>query len=96
MSLERSFLILETPVCQPDLARFVGRIVADPKRPLERFIPSSDDDNDGNTVSHHTNTILPGILPRPRITKNQKEVISSDAEASLGSKLSSLLEMEFS
>lgn len=96
MSLERSFFILETPVCQPDLARFVGRIVADPKRPLERFIPSSDDDHDGNTVSHHTNTILPGILPRPRITKNQKEMLSSDAEASLGSKLSSLFEMEFS
>lgn len=97
MSLEKSFLILETPVCQPDLSRFVGRIVVDPKRPLERFVPSSDvDDINDNTASYRADTNFPGILPRPRKTKNQKEMVSSDAEATLGSKLASLFEMEFS
>lgn len=90
MSLEKSFLILETPVYQPDLALFVGRIVADPRRPWEYFIPPSQND-----AAQQTNSIVPGILPHPRVTRNQKEAMSSDAQATLESKLSSLLEMEF-
>ncbi|KAJ5722280.1 hypothetical protein N7488_000315 [Penicillium malachiteum] len=90
---DRYFLLDET-IPAKEISRMMCRVVVDKLLPLHHFAPSEPSSTE--EPSHHTNDIIPDILPEPCISTSRQDFVTSVHRSEIVSTLTTYLGLDLS
>ncbi|KAJ5274018.1 hypothetical protein N7478_009143 [Penicillium angulare] len=92
--MKNRYFLLDETIPAKEISRMMCRVVVDKLLPLHHFAPSEPSSTE--EPSHHTNDIIPDILPEPFISTSRQDFVTSVHRSAIVSTLTTYLGLDLS